>query len=133
MFSMCSELTPRAPIPDGRMAQTMQLCWEIRSQAVCDENKAMHPCMCKSQEDLSDFIHRSKNSLDELYVVKGGCREPSGYTLNKPEHSVMKNNKILKETLAGVIGPSFATQLRPATSLWPPPPHTCREDDRHFP
>ena len=33
----------------------------------------------------------------------------------------MKNNKILKETLAGVIGPSFATQLRPATSLWPPP------------
>ena len=24
MFSMCSELTPRAPIPDGRMAQFMQ-------------------------------------------------------------------------------------------------------------
>ena len=72
-------------------------------------------------KDLSDFIHRLNNSLNELYVVKRGCREPSGYTLNKPEHSVMKNNKILKETLAGVIGPSFATQLRPATSLWPPP------------
>ena len=24
MFSMCSELTPRAPIPDGRMEQIMQ-------------------------------------------------------------------------------------------------------------
>ena len=24
MFSTCSELTPRAPIPDGRMEQTMQ-------------------------------------------------------------------------------------------------------------
>ena len=24
MFSTCSELTPRAPIPDGRMAQFMQ-------------------------------------------------------------------------------------------------------------
>ena len=26
MFSTCSELTPRAPIPDGRMAQFMQPC-----------------------------------------------------------------------------------------------------------
>ena len=26
MFSTCSELTPRAPIPDGRMAQIMQPC-----------------------------------------------------------------------------------------------------------
>ena len=32
MFSTCSELTPRAPIPDGRMAQFMQPClsmWAI--------------------------------------------------------------------------------------------------------
>ena len=26
MFSMCSELTPRAPIPDGRMERIMQPC-----------------------------------------------------------------------------------------------------------
>ena len=26
MFPTCSELTPRAPIPDGRMAQFMQPC-----------------------------------------------------------------------------------------------------------
>ena len=26
MFSTCSELTPRAPIPDGGMAQIMQPC-----------------------------------------------------------------------------------------------------------
>ena len=26
MFSMCSELTPRAPIPDSRIAQFMQPC-----------------------------------------------------------------------------------------------------------
>jgi len=25
MFSMCSEVTPRAPIPDGRVEQIMQL------------------------------------------------------------------------------------------------------------
>ena len=32
MFSMCSELTPHAPIPDGRMAQFMQPCRPI---AIC--------------------------------------------------------------------------------------------------
>ena len=26
MYSTCSELTPRAPIPDGRMEQIMQPC-----------------------------------------------------------------------------------------------------------
>ena len=26
MFSSCSELTPRAPIPDGKMEQFMQPC-----------------------------------------------------------------------------------------------------------
>ena len=78
------------------------------------------------------YKYQYTNKRKNIHPCKGGCREPSGYTLNKPEHSVMKNNKILKETLAGVIGPSFATQLRPATSLWPPP-QTCRENDGQFP
>ena len=30
MFSTCSELTPRAPIRDGRMAQLMQPCFPAR-------------------------------------------------------------------------------------------------------
>ena len=30
MFSMCSELTPRAPIPDSRIAQFMQPCHRFR-------------------------------------------------------------------------------------------------------
>ena len=29
MFSMCSELTPRARIPDTRIPQLMQPCWRI--------------------------------------------------------------------------------------------------------
>ena len=29
MFSMCSELTPRAPVPDNRTPQLMQPCWAI--------------------------------------------------------------------------------------------------------
>ena len=33
MFSTCSELTPRAPIPDGRMAQIMQPCFELPDRA----------------------------------------------------------------------------------------------------
>ena len=33
MFSTCSELTPRAPIPDGRKEQIMQLCaWAKKMQ-----------------------------------------------------------------------------------------------------
>ena len=32
MFSMCSELTPRAPIPDSRIAQFMQPCLEDKPE-----------------------------------------------------------------------------------------------------
>ena len=32
MFSMCSELTPRAPVPDNRIPQLMQPCqWELQN------------------------------------------------------------------------------------------------------
>ena len=31
MFSMWSELSPRAPIPDRRIAQFMQPCMEVQS------------------------------------------------------------------------------------------------------
>ena len=33
MFSTCSELTPRAPIPDGRMAQFMQP-WYVNEENI---------------------------------------------------------------------------------------------------
>ena len=45
MFSTCSELTPRAPIPDGRMAQFMQ------------------PCL------LSTFFHREMTLMVSMSVI----------------------------------------------------------------
>ena len=36
MFSTCSELTPRAPIPDGRMEPKMQPC--VTYMSICDQN-----------------------------------------------------------------------------------------------
>ena len=53
MFSTCSELTPRAPIPDGRMAQFMQPCLTLISATSPIEkivrkengrNKNLHGC-----------------------------------------------------------------------------------------
>ena len=39
MFSTCSELTPRAPILDGRMEQTMQPCLQkAKAKAKAKQN-----------------------------------------------------------------------------------------------
>ena len=38
MFSMCSELTPRARIPDTRIPQLMQPCHDDGLDDVADEN-----------------------------------------------------------------------------------------------
>ena len=40
MFSMCSELTPRAPIPDGRMEQIMQP-YQGRAETLGEEQGGM--------------------------------------------------------------------------------------------
>ena len=40
MFSMCSELTPRAPIPDSRIAQFMQPCLTL------DQNSFIARIVC---------------------------------------------------------------------------------------
>ena len=37
MFSTCSELTPRAPIPDGRMERIMHPCWCVSMTIFIDK------------------------------------------------------------------------------------------------
>ena len=40
MFSMCSELTPRAPILDSRIAQFMQPCRQVNCSLHADKASA---------------------------------------------------------------------------------------------
>ena len=47
MFSMCSELTPRAPVPDNRTPQLMQPCTGL------DLNTTL--CLYKKQQKLQEI------------------------------------------------------------------------------
>ena len=68
MFSMCSELTPRAPILDSRIAQFMQPCVQIGwlTGALC--------CQITSRSKRAEGTHR---------VLEGGCP----YGRDQVEHS----------------------------------------------
>ena len=59
MFSMCSELTPRAPIPDTRIPQFMQPCTvfvNATNTSINIETAVL------SRADLSSAKHRSVQS-----------------------------------------------------------------------
>ena len=60
MFSMCSELTPRAPIPDSRIAQFMQPCLSTPQPSGCKRLPRWF---------LDTFIRRGFHRLD-AYTVK---------------------------------------------------------------
>ena len=60
MFSMCAELTPRAPIPDSRIAQFMQPCLSTPQPSGCKRLPRWF---------LDTFIRRGFHRLD-AYTVK---------------------------------------------------------------
>ena len=61
MFSTCSELTPRAPIPDGRMERIMQPCGTLtyrhpQAQAHNQgEGKLTYPSLCSRPARYYEF------------------------------------------------------------------------------
>ena len=63
MFSMCSELTPRAPIPDSRIAQFMQpwLSFDIvRLKRTSIEFRLLTRVKSLKRESIEFGLNRSK-------------------------------------------------------------------------
>ena len=61
MFSTCSELIPRAPIPDGRMERIMQPCYSaqvprVRVQVLGHKRVQLQRSVTPSELTLSDFV-----------------------------------------------------------------------------
>ena len=67
MFSMCSELTPRAPIPDTRIPQLMQPCFEkeIACKYVMMRESAMS-AKVKMNTLTQEVIRRLRNTRASL-------------------------------------------------------------------
>ena len=96
MFSMCSELTPRAPIPDGRMEQIMQPCQEKH----LDEkiNDVVHPV------ESRDFYR-----LEPIFCVLVGLKVPVKNETNtflntffsSPQNQIPDGQSYLLQFLSG--------------------------------
>ena len=74
MFSTCSELTPRAPIPDGRMEQIMQPwmgsypldCHDYRTHAVLKGEHEEKLICTEHEEHEHDHEHKHEEHKEKL-------------------------------------------------------------------
>ena len=74
MFSMCSELTPRAPIPDTRIPQLMQPCRELGLNPNDDLG------LMGLLEVMAE-VGRQLGVREELNMCSGGLKEAREYAL----------------------------------------------------
>ena len=88
MFSMCSKLTPRAPIPDSRIAQFMQPCY-ISSQTI-----SIPRSPDGDNKTWFHFISSSKNLWSitiSSFVAKAHKTAWSQRPLNQVCHQILDN------------------------------------------
>ena len=62
MFSACSKLTPRAPIPDGRMEQIMQPCLQAIQLIFVGNIKVSSRSTNPPQQELTNPLGKNKPS-----------------------------------------------------------------------
>ena len=94
MFSMCSELTPRAPIPDGRMEQIMQPCsgrWKMM-----DNLREMKDDRQYQGEEGSIISERWKimDNLREMEELAERIEEASGATAAQMELNKKRESEV---------------------------------------
>ena len=75
MFSMCSELTPRAHVPDNRIPQLMQPWWQLRRHLSSIFRPELALSFPRSTRCASSFaIARKHTCMNHLRNAAGCCK-----------------------------------------------------------